>query len=271
MQLEFSLVPDHPRVLASPLVGLGDFEAEHSGAVVYRRSKGVSLLSTLWLDLILGRPLPTKMVLKSIPDFEHLFCLALFMDRELALHPKIPEVIASVELASQLQTVGLAHINPDLCRLLIFLDSYIFSAEGSRKEYSRKLKQALLWIRDYAIEGNLPSLPRPQDPPKILSRGTNGFVLAEVKGEFLEPLLEIYRMGHLRGILFGPGPPGFQSVLCFKKSEYLRYDLDTAMVKLNQAEVKAGQPPDWQKKSLVLFHGATQMPRELITEFMLRV
>lgn len=268
VQLEFSIVPDHPKVLDTPLVGLGDFEAKHPGSAVY---KNPPLLSSLWLDMILGRPLPTKMVLREVKGFEQLFCLALFMDRELALHPKVPAMVSSIELSSHLQMVGLAHIEPDLARLLIFLDSYLFSDSGSRKEYSRKLQQSLLWIREYTLSGKLPSMPRPQDPPRILDYGTNGFVLAEIKGEFLEPLLEIYRQGYLRGVLFGPENDDGHPVLCFKKSTHLRYDLEKALVTLNQAEVQVGRPPNWQLKNLLLYNEATRLPRDLITEIMLRV
>lgn len=272
IQLEFSVVPDHPKAITEPLVALGDFEARHAGAVVYKSHTGASMVSSLWGDLILGRPLPTKLILRKVESVEQLLCLALFMDRELALHPKVPTLVSAVELVKSLGPVGLAHIEPDLARLLIFLDSYVFGGNPNRKELSRRLQQSLGWVRDYALENRLPSLPRQSDPPKVLDRGTNGFVVAEArKGKFFEALIDVYRMGFLRGLLFSPEGEGPYCAMAFKKSAFLQFDLQTAVSKLNQAESQVGRPASWVLEERLLYNESTLMPRDLVLQVLLRV
>jgi hypothetical protein len=274
VQLEFSVVPDHPRALTEPVVALGDFESQHAGAVVYD-GKQASAVSALWGDLILGRPLATRLVLRQVEDIEHLVCLALFMDRELALDHKVPALISSVELVKALNAAGLAHVEPDLARFLVFLDRHVFGSKANRKELSKRLQQALTWIREYVLEGRLPSMPRPPDPPKILDTGTNGFVLAEAPlGRFFEALVDVYRLGHLRGVLFGPEKEGARGALAFKKSRFLQFDLEKACAKLNKLEASAGEPATWEidgPRRLYLKNEATRMPPELITQVFLRV
>ena len=265
VKLEFSVVPNFPRALTVPLVGLGDFEVKHPGAVAYTGEQ-VPLLASLWVDLISGRPLPTRLVIKQVKNVEQLVCLSLFMDREVALSPKIPALVGSVELAKNLHAAGLAHIEPDLARLLTFLDQYLFSSNLNPKELSRKLQEALLWIRNYVLEGSLPNMPRPSDPPKILDHGTNGFVVAETRGRFVDAIVDVYRQGFLRGILFGTA--GSSAVVCFKKSHYLRYDLEAASWRLNQIE---GGLANWVVEGLHLHNPSTGIPRQLIIDTMLKV
>jgi hypothetical protein len=193
------------------------------------------------------------------------------MDREFALNPKVPTLISAVELVTALSYVGLAHIDPDLARFLLFLDAHVFGGSSNRKDFAKRLQQALTWIREYTLEGTLPSLPRRAEPPRVLDHGTNGFVLAEVQqGKILEGLVDIYRLGFLRGVLFSPAKEGLD-VLAFKKSDYLQFDLETACTRLNQAEQGVGRPPAWALTGLHLRNRSTLMPKDLITQVFLRV
>lgn len=268
VHLGFSVVPDHPRELKSPIVALGDFESHHPGAVVY--PNGPSQLAHLYTDLIAGRPLASQLVLRRVEDLGQLLSLAIFLDREMALSPNIPGLVCAIQLASALQEGGLAHVDRDLARLLLWIDHGLFRGFGSKEDLARLLGQSLSWLREYVLHGKLPAMPREKEPPQILDRGTNGFVLAESEPvAFRDSLIEVYRQGYLRGAIFSPGSP--QKVLAFRKSPYLAFDLEKACHRLNQAEEKAGQPPSWRLEGHLLSNSGTWMPRDLIVQLLLRV
>lgn len=253
----------NPRALTEPLVGLGQFEVKDAGAVAYL--PGPDQLAKFYLDLISGRPLAPKMVLVRIEEVSHLVALALFMDREVALHPRASGFVNAVTLMETLGGAGAAHCERDTEAFLRFI--WRFYVEGPSVEEAQRVTKVLTWIREFVLDGKRPAMPPLPPPPKVLDHGTNGFVVAEVQHPTLyDAVVELYRWGYLRGVVYHR-----QQVLAFRKSAYLQFDLAEAKVKLNAMEQAEGAPPDWVAGDLLLSHLGTKIPRRLITEVLLRV
>lgn len=251
MELRVTVDPDLPKVLTEPAVGFGPFESTRAGVVVYGPAPGATALSRLYVDLICGRPLPLTFVTRSVGTLETVVAAALFLDRELCLHPGTAGLVAAVELASQLQEGGLAHVGRDLARLFLLIDGYLCSRQADKAEQGRRLEQAVGWLRGYVLEGSLPSLPRAPEPPSILDRGTNGFVLATTGASLVDAVVELYRLGHLRGVVFRPTAGG-DRVLAFRKSPHVRFDLQGAEAHLNAAEARMGALRRWKLERFLL-------------------
>lgn len=259
-----------PDELETPAVAFGQFISKHPGAIVYNDDDASSPLSRFYVDLICGRPLPLQYVTRELRGLSSVVSLALFMDRTLALHPKTQSLVSSVEMASALQESGLAHIDRDLARLFLFLDQYLFSGPLRKKDVEGKLPQVLEWVRNWILEDRLPTLSEEPPPPKVLDRGTNGFVVAETTSTKLtEGVIELYRQGHLRGVLYSQQGETTH-VLAFRKSRYLQFDLQKAAGMLNVVAKELGQPQDWEARGLLL-KGSCQLPRDKLTEVFLRI
>lgn len=270
MELSVTVDPDLPASLTEPAVAFGRFESTRAGVTVYAPGPGVTALSRLYADLICGRPLPLAFVTRSVATLETVVAVALFLDRELCLHPGASALVASVELASQLQEGGLAHVDRDLARLFLLIDAYLCARQAEKAEQGRRLEQAVAWLRGYVLEGRLPSLPRASDPPTILDRGTNGFVLATATGRLVDAVVELYRGGHLRGVVFSPGDLG-DRVLAFRKSPYVRFDLQAAEAHLNAAEARLGRQDRWKLERFLLLgpsSGSAISRQDLIDTFL---
>jgi hypothetical protein len=273
VDLRVTVDPDLPTVLTEPVVAFGLFEGTRAGILVYAPSSGASALSRLYVDLICGRPMPLTFVTRSTQTLETVVAIALFLDRELCLHPKAAGLVSAVELASQLQEGGLAHVDRDLARLLVLIDVYLCGHRTDKAEQGRRLQQVVSWLRSHVLTGALPSLPRAADPPTVLDRGTNGFVLATTTGpRLVDAVIELYREGHLRGVVFGPTAHG-ERVLAFRKSPYVRFDLHAAEAHLNAAEAFLGQQGRWKLERLLLAGPleGTRIPRQALIETFLRV
>lgn len=251
MELHVTVDPDLPAVLTEPAVGFGSFESARAGVVIYGPGPAGTPLARLYADLICGRPLPLTFVTRAVANLETVVAVALFLDRELCLHPGAAGLVAAVELASQLQEGGLAHVDRDLARLFLLIDGYLCLQQADKAEQGRRLQQAVGWLRGYLLEGSLPSLPRAPDPPAVLDVGTNGFVLATASGRLVDAVTELYRAGHLRGVVFRPTARG-DHVLAFRKSPYVRFDLQAAEAYLNAAEARVGRHGRWNLERFLL-------------------
>lgn len=254
-------------------MAFGLFEGTRAGIVIYSPSAGASALSRLYVDLICGRPMPLTFVTRSVQTLESVVAVALFLDRELCLHPKAAGLVSAVELASQLQEGGLAHVERDLARLFVLIEIYLCGHRTDKAEQGRRLQQVVSWLHAHVLTGSLPSLPRAPDPPAILDRGTNGFVLATTAApRLVDAVIELYREGHLRGVVFGPTGHG-DRVLAFRKSPYVRFDLHAAEAHLNAAQAGLGQPGLWKVERLLLAGplDGTRIRRQDLIETFLRV
>ena len=272
MDLRVTIDPELPPVLTEPVVGFGGFEGSRAGLVIYAPRPGASALSRLYVDLICGRPLPLTFVARSAESLETVVAVALFLDRELCLHPRAAALVCAVELATGLREAGLAHVERDLARLFLLIEAYLPGRGVHKEEQGRRLEQAVTWLRGYVLEGVLPSLPRPQEPPRVVDRGTNGFVLATATGRLVDAVVELYRGGHLRGVVFSSG--GHRDrVLAFRKSVHVRFDLPAAEAHLNSAEASVGRLGRWRLEGLLLASPpeGTGIGREDLIQTFLRV
>ena len=140
VELQVRIDSDHPKELTQPVVAFGDYTSKRSDVVIY----GVDDLSKFFVDLICGRPLPTSLLLDRFSSLSDLLKIAFFVDREVVLHHKAPVLISAVELALALHEGGLAHIDRDLARLMLFLERYLLPVSKDKREQGRRLQEALL-------------------------------------------------------------------------------------------------------------------------------
>jgi len=100
------------------------------------------------------------------------------------------------------------------------------------------------WVRDYVRNDELPPLP-PMPLPDVLDVGTNGFVVAETSGPLGFGWVDLFRMGHLRGLLIQKPVAGRRKMRVARKSRWLELNLEAAAGVLNEMEAAMGQPPGW--------------------------
>lgn len=265
------VIDDNLEPGATNVVAFGQFEALDDSACIY--CKEASELPDFHEDLILGRPFPLVLVTHKIETLSRLVAVALFLHRDLAIHPRMPAVVSSVGLVDRLGFAGLAHIDFDLGRFLHFLLSYLPSGL-SRVEQKDRLSKAVGWIREYVVEDRLPSMPPSASPPQILDVGTNGFVVAQSDSDSLEEgWVELFRGGYLRGALSGPEVGGRRRVLIARKSAFLAFDLGKAAEVLNEVEGALGDPSGWFAGDLWLDspRGGTQLLVSDIVKVLIRV
>ena len=236
-ELQFHLVIDKdlPRSLPGA-VAFGDFD---EGDLVY------TSLPVFFSDLALGRPLPLILAMRDLESIGHLLAVALFLHRELAIQPSMVGLIAAVDLAERWGIAGLAHVDRDLARFLVFLSSFLH-AGLEKSALKERMPIAIRWVQEYVLTGMLPALPPEAEPPRILNVGTNGFVVAEAPGVLQMAWVELFRQGYLRGMVFSPPKEDRRRVLIGRKSVFLQMDLPKMGQALNEAERAMGEPPGWK-------------------------
>ena len=217
---------------------------EHHGEGYHPLCPGA--LTRLFEDLIMGRPFPLRMNLRQIGDVDAMVAVALFMSRDLAIHPAMPGLVASVDMVHRLGDNYLAHLDRDLERFIRLLRGYLPPRGLGRRETGERLSQVVIWIHEYVMGGRLPSLPVDPPLPRVIDIGTDGFVFAETPGPLRLGWVELYRMGHLRGLLLGPELGGRRHALAARKSPWMALDFDVAGDMLNQIEAAMGEIPGWR-------------------------
>lgn len=250
-ELRFNVVvldPQDQRQVTNA-VAFGAFEAADSEALVYPKEGARAFFD----DLILGRPMPLTLITSGLDKMGLLVAIAVFLSRDLAIHPATPNLFMAADFVDRYQLAGLAHIDRDMGRFFIFLAAYLEDGQG-RKELESRLATAVTLVRDYILEGNLPALPPEPPVPRILDRGTDGFVVAETPSWTDMELgwLELYRQGFLRGVLFGTRRQDRQAVLVARKSLFLSLNLQKAAEIFNEAERAMGEEPAWEASELWL-------------------
>lgn len=254
------------------VVAFGQFVSKGELTAVYADDR--TALTEFYSDLLQGRPFPLKLVTRRLQTIGQLVAVALFLRRELAIHPAMPGLIAAANLADQLGLVGLAHIDRDLGRFFKLLTAYLPPNLG-RKEQQVRIATTVGWVYQYIFEGQLPALPVEPEPPRPFDYGSNGFVLAEAAaGASLEDgWVELYRAGYLRGALFSPPRDDRRHVLAARKSPFLAFDLRKAAEVLNEAESAMGEPPGWLADDLWLRgpQEGTLLPVTAVTQVLVRV
>lgn len=221
-----------------------EFVYEHHGGGFSTSDKGA--LTQFFEDLILGCPFPLTLATHSVKDVDTLLAISLFLHRDLATHPTMPELVYTVDFVHRLGLPALAHIAEDKARFFSALRDYFPEKGLSQRELSARVTTAVGWVREYVHQGTLPVLgPVAQTEVRILNQGTDGFVVAVTKGSLWDGWVELYRLGFLRGILVEYVAGDRQRVLVTKKSHFVRFDLGSAARVLNQIETATGEPPEW--------------------------
>ncbi len=221
-------------------------ELSNPELLVYEHVGSQGALTRFFEDLILGRAMPLTMATQRVNDIDTILAVALFLKRELAIHPSVPGLVASCDLVHRHGLTMLGHLESDLGRLLRLLRGY-FPPNLGKREAGERLIAAVEWVREYLLNGRLPHLGKPWPPVSVVDRGTNGFVLAETAGSLIEGWVELYRQGFLRGVLVSPQDgESRRRVLISRKSIYLSFDFTRASAILNEMEQAMGELPGWR-------------------------
>jgi hypothetical protein len=243
--------------------------------LVYEHRANQGALSWFFEDLILGRAFPLTLAMRNVHEIDAVLAAALFLRRDLALHPSMPGLVASCDLLHRHGLAVMGHLESDLGRFLRLVRAYL--TEGlNAQEAGTRLVTVVDWFQDFVLTGRLPHLGRPWPIVHVLDKGSNGFVVAELAtGTSLrECWVELYRQGFLRGVLIATQANQRRGVLASKKSKYLDLDLGKASVILNEMERAMGLDASWQLEGDLWLHGpkaGTAIRLEHLLEIFLRV
>jgi hypothetical protein len=235
-------------------------------------------LTCLYDDLIHGRELPPKFVSKSLRDVDTLVALALSRTPSLVFIPNTLKLVTAADLVHRRGAVGMAHIEPDLMGFMQFLRS-LFPKTASKAKFDQCLTMAVDCINDYIANERVPRLPDDialASGARVLDTGDRGFGVAEMTVEG-EPLglawVGLYRLGFLRGVVFGKDFNGRRHVLGARKSPFVDFKLDMAARLLNEMERVGGELPEWKSDGLWLYgppDGTTLLVSHIV-EVLIRV
>lgn len=209
---------------------------------------GPDALARFFEDLVMGKPLPLTFNTHHAREASTVVAITLFMHRHLLLLPGAMPLVAAADFYARWGEPAMAHLDPELGRFFRFLGLYL-----DTRDNKQKLTEALGWMREYLETGVLPHFGgRRAEPPRVLDVGTTGFVLAETPGDMasmdfvIEAWVELYRMGHLRGVLVGPMVNARRNVVAARKSPLVDFDLGKAAAHLNEMERAMGELPEWR-------------------------
>lgn len=251
-ELSVIVNPDLDRVVDG-VVAFGDFELREGniGGVVYPDERVA--LASFYSDLLLGRPMPLTLATRGIHTIGMLVVVALFLRRELVLHPRAATLVWSAEMVDQLKLAGLAHVDRDLARFFKLLSGYM-PTSLKRAVQQERLTTTVEWLCEYIEDERYPALPKEPAPPQVLHTGTAGFVAAEAaKGASLDDLwVVLFRQGFLWGALFAQARNDRRGVLAGRKSAYQPLNPSESAKRLNEAESAMGEPPGWEASELWL-------------------
>jgi len=213
---------------------------------------GPGALTRFYEDLIRGTPLPLIFSTREVNDIDSIVAITLFLSRDLATHPATPGFVTAVDLVHRFGPQYLGHVDPDLARFFQGLRGY-FPPGVSRQEAGQRVGTAVQWIREYILDGDLPNIGPRVTSPRVLEIGTNGFVFAEAAKPSIETWGELYRGGFLRGVLIGPQLGDFRQVIASRKSDRVEFNLNQALIHLNELERASDGDPTWRIEGDFLF------------------
>jgi hypothetical protein len=219
-------------------------------------------LTAFFEDLVLGRALPTRFVAHRVDGMDTVVAMALFLHRELAIEPRTPGFVASVDFLHRRGLTVVGHVDRDMEQMVYLLND---APEGPDPDW---LQRALGWVRDYLLKGEVPGYAR-EARLRIVEVGTNGFVVATTEEtQLLRAWIELYRKGYLRGAVFGKDVEGRRPVLISRKSAYVELDLAKAASILNEMEAAMGENPGWSVDGMWLSgppQGTYVLPAHLLS------
>jgi len=228
----------------------GSYVYEHHGEEFSLDEPGA--LPRFFEDLLIGSPLPLTFATKSVQDIDTLVAIALFLYRDLAIHPATPGLVYAVDLIHRKGPTMLGQVDEDLARFLQGMRVY-FPAKAPRQEVGERLTSATQWIHEYILDGTLPNIGPLMTKPRVIEVGSNGFVLSEARKPSIEAWADLYRQGFLRGFMISPEDRDFRHVIASRKSARIEFDLQMAAVHLNELERVSGGDPKWRVEGDFLF------------------
>lgn len=269
LRLQVVVLDPKDRRRVENAVAFGPYEAG-ADALVYPKEEPLRFYE----DLIMGRPLPLTLITSGLDKLGVLIVMAAFLSREMAVHPATWPLLTAADLVDRHQLAGLAHIDRDLARFFVFLGEYLPPGLPQREQETR-IASVITWIRQFVMDGALPAMPSEPPLPREIQRGTDGFVVAEtpVWRNMDLSWVELFRQGHLRGVLFGAPQKDRQLVLAARKSVQVHFDLERAARVLNEAERAMGEAPAWRAEALWLAGPpeGTLLLAPMVLEVLLRV
>lgn len=243
------------------------FAYEHHGEGFTSSSSGA--LTRFFEDLIRGAPMPLTFATHRIAGIDTVVAAALFLQRDLAIHPGMPGLVIATDLVHRHGPSMLGHVDADLVGLFTVLRDY-FPDGISKQEMGDRLSSGVQWVRDFLVGGTTPQVNRVV-VPRIIDIGSDGFVLADSDNPSLEAWVELFRRGHLRGVLLGPDRGGFRSVVAARKSPRVNFDLARAQLFLNELEIASGGNAEWRVEGEFLFgpaQGSLVLPSHMVQVFL---
>lgn len=219
-------------------------------------------LTSFFEDLVQGRPFPTRLVAHRVDGMDTVVAMALFLHRELAVEPRTPGFVGSIDFLHRRGLTVVGHVDRHLEQMVYLLND---APEGPDSDW---LSRAIGWVRDYLTTGATPGTVWPARV-RVIDRGTNGFVVATTEETLLlRAWVELYRQGFLRGVVIGQElPSGRRPFLVSRKSAYVEMDLHKAAVILNEMEAAMGESPGWSLDGMWLsspLAGSYVVPADLL-------
>ena len=202
-------------------------------------------LGSFYHMLISGSPLPLTLVIRSLEDVTTLLAIALFLHRDLSIHPSMPGLVTAFNLVCDEPFWGPAHIDRDLARFLRHLQQYVSQTGLDKRQQGECVASSVQWIREYVHLGNLPQMAPEPPPPSVLLTGSDGFVLAKTEKNLPLGWVELFRQGHLKGILIGPSVNDRRPVTIARKSPAVTFGLDRLQAALEAVEDALGEISSW--------------------------
>ena len=195
-------------------------------------------IEQFYYDLISGRPYPLTLGVQTIKGPGTLLAITLFLHRDLAMRPNTSGLVANFALVAKQPVWGLSHMSSDMECFVGLLCAYATLN-------SEHVATAIGWLREFLLTGCFPQMPPAPSPPRVLDVGTNGFVVAKTGGNLVQGWVELYRQGHLRGLLIGAEDDTYRQVLIARKSFWVPLNLDTAADAFNAMENAMGEASNW--------------------------
>jgi hypothetical protein len=141
----------------------------------------------------------------------------------------------------------LSHLDPTISGFLRSFNRF-FPEKLSKLERGERIATAVQWIREYLVDGRIPSLGGQLPDVRVIDIGTNGFVLAETLNPSVEAWEVLYRRGFLRGLLIGPEVDGSRPVLASRKNVRAWSTLPQCIPFLNDLDSISGGDPEWRQE-----------------------
>jgi hypothetical protein len=233
-------------------------------------------LTTFYTELLLGKGLHLRFAIPRVSGLDIVLAMALFLNRDTLLQPKTPGLVMLVDLAVKHGPQMLSHAEADLTNFLVFLQSYVVqdSEKLTKIELGERLSSAIGWIRDYLMDDRLPHLgSSAQDEVRVIDVGSNGFVLATTTDDAEEAWFDLFRAGHLRGVVLGPEKNGRRDVFACRKSLLVDFDVRRAAFLLTEVEQAFEGTGEWlaTDRSVKSPEGGTILSIANMLEVFLRV